>query len=75
MHGYRCLRGGRHQIKRVLFIAALTASRNRKTPLGAFYNRLIENGKKPMVALGALMRKIIVILNAKLRDHYAQQLS
>jgi len=69
------MRGGRDQIKRTLFIAALTASRNRKIPLGEFYNRLIAQGKKPVVALGALMRKMIVIINARLRDHYAQQLS
>lgn len=33
-----------------------------------FCKRLIANGKKPMVAIAALMRKIIVTLNARLRD-------
>ncbi len=75
MHGYRRMRGGRHQIRRCLFIAALSASRNHKKPLGAFYKRLIEQGKKPMIAIGALMRKIIVIANARLRDYYSLQLS
>jgi len=32
-----------------------------------FYQRLIANGKKPLVALTALMRKLIVICNARLR--------
>ena len=75
MRGYRRMRGGRAQVKKALFIAALTTARNRKTSLGAFYNRLIEQGKKPMAALGAIMRKIIVIINARLRDHFVLQLS
>ncbi|MFZ5929739.1 MAG: IS110 family transposase, partial [Pseudomonadota bacterium] len=33
------------------------------------YERLIGNGKKPMLALTAIMRKLITILNAKLRDY------
>ena len=32
------------------------------------YERLLQNGKKPMVAMSAVMRKMIVILNAKIRD-------
>ena len=51
-------------------MAALAASRT-KGPLRAFYQRLIENGKKPIVALSALMRKIIVIINANTRDELA----
>jgi transposase len=34
----------------------------------AFYKRLIANGKKPMVAIAAVMRKIVVTLNARLRE-------
>ncbi|RWC30494.1 MAG: IS110 family transposase, partial [Mesorhizobium sp.] len=33
-----------------------------------FYKRLITNGKMPMVAIAAVMRKIVVTLNARLRD-------
>ena len=36
-----------------------------------FFQRLVAAGKKPLVALTALMRKIIVIANAKLRDQIA----
>lgn len=36
-----------------------------KSKLGQFYRSLIAKGKKPIVALMALMRKIIVIANAK----------
>jgi transposase len=44
------------------------AARNSKSELKEFYEKLINKGKKKMVALVALMRKIIVIANAKLRD-------
>lgn len=65
--GYRKMRGGRDNIKPVLFMAAMAASRS-KGKLGEFHKRLIANGKKPMVAIAALMRKIIIIANAKLKD-------
>ena len=65
--GYRRMRGGRPNIRSNLFMAALAARRT-KGNLGIFYQRLINNGKPKLVALHALMRKIIVILNAKARD-------
>ena len=67
LKGYRKMRGGRPNVRSALFMAALAASRA-KGPLRQFYQRLVENGKKPIVAISAVMRKIIVILNAKLRD-------
>jgi transposase len=67
---YRRTRGGRPEIKRALFMAALSASRH-DTALSAFYKRLRENGKRPLVALTAVMRKMIVIANARLRDQLA----
>lgn len=66
-NGYRKTCGGRQNLKPILFLAAMTAARS-KSELGIFYKKLIANGKKPIVAIGALMRKIIVIANAKLRD-------
>ena len=65
--GYRKTRGGRPDVKRTLFMAALAASRG-KGALADTYRRLVANGKKPIVAVTALMRKIIVIANAKVRD-------
>ncbi|MCC7460625.1 MAG: IS110 family transposase [Proteobacteria bacterium] len=65
--GYRRTCGGRQNIKPILFLAAMTASRS-KSSLGDFYRNLLANGKKPIVAIVAVMRKIIVIANAKLRD-------
>lgn len=69
--GYRKTRGGRQNIKPILFMAALTASRS-KSQLGAFYQKLVLKGKKKMVALTALMRKILVIANAKLKAFIKQ---
>jgi len=65
--GYRSTRGGRADIKPILFMAAMTAARS-KSRLGEFYMHLVAAGKKKMVALTALMRKILVIANARLRD-------
>jgi len=65
--GHRQTRGGRQAIRSILFMAAMTAARS-KGKLGQFYQKLIANGKKKMVALTALMRKIVVIANAKIRD-------
>lgn len=64
--GYRRTGYGRYGIKPMLFLAAM-AARNSKSSLKEFYERLVANGKKKMVALTALMRKIITIANAKLR--------
>lgn len=68
--GYRRTGHGREGIKPILFLAAM-AARNSKSVLKDFYEKLIAKGKKKMVALTALMRKIIVIANAKLRDFAA----
>ena len=72
-NGYRRTCGGRSHIKPMLFIAAMTASRS-KSELGKFYKRLTAVGKKPIVALVAVMRKIIVIANAKIRDLHKQNI-
>ena len=67
---YRRTRGGRPEVKRTLFLAALTASRYNPALKDA-YQRLRAAGKKPLVAITALMRRLIVIANARLRDAYA----
>jgi transposase len=64
--GYRHIRGGRPEVKKVLFMAALSAARYHQT-LRPFYARLIAKGKKKLVALVAVMRKLLIICNAVLR--------
>ena len=66
LKGYRRIVRGREIIKPALFMAAM-AARNSHSGLGAFYTRLTGKGKNKMVALTALMRKIITIANAKLK--------
>lgn len=65
--GYRRITGDRSNIRRKLFTAAMAASRS-KSSLGAFYSDPIGRSKKKMVAITALMRKIIVIANARLKE-------
>lgn len=48
-------------------MAALVAIRHNPI-IEKFYNRLCEAGKTPKIALIACMRKIVVILNARIRD-------
>ena len=66
--GRRRIREGRPRIRRALFMAALTWVRRQQGPLWAFYDRLRRRGKPTFVALVALMRRLLVILNAILRD-------
>ncbi len=64
--GRRTVWGGRTSLKRALFMAAM-AARNHDPAMRAFFERLVHNGKPKMVAIVALMRKIVVIANAKVR--------
>jgi transposase len=68
MKGLRCIFGGRAAIRRVLYMAAQVGGRFNPV-LRAFKQRLIDAGKKPKVAIVAVMRKIVVTLNAMLRNN------
>ena len=59
--------GGRSAVRAVLYMAALTASRHNE-PLRAVYQRLLANGKAKAVALIAVARRLLTILNAMVRD-------
>lgn len=67
MRGKRTIRGGRPRIRQALFMAALSIIRY-DSPLKSFYDRLKQAGKPSKVALTALMRKLLTILNAIIRD-------
>lgn len=66
--GYRPIGHGRYAIRRMLYMAALVAMRFNQV-LKKMYERLIAKGKKPKVALVALMRKLVITMNAMLRDN------
>jgi len=67
MKGRRTIWGGRAPVRAVLYMAALVAVRHNPA-LRAFYLRLVAAGKAKKLALTAAMRKLLVILNAILRD-------
>jgi len=72
--GKSFIAGGRSYVRSVLFMAAMTAARCNPV-LKAFYERLIANGKPKMVALVAVARKLLTILNAILRDKKPWQIA
>jgi transposase len=59
--------GGRKSVRSALFLAAMVASRHNPT-LKLFRDRLVAAGKPKLVALIAVARKLLTILNAILRD-------
>jgi len=65
--GQRHIWGGRMAVRNVLYMAALAAFRFNPA-LKAFHRRLVAAGKKPKVAIVAVMRKMIGVLNAMLRE-------
>ena len=65
-HGRRRIAGGRFQLRRVLYMATLTATTHNPT-IKAHYQHLRAAGKLPKVALVACMRKLLTILNAMVR--------
>ena len=66
--GRRRVHGGRSEIRRVLYMATLTAARYNPA-IKAFYQRLLGAGKLPKVALVACMRKLLTTLNAMVKNN------
>ena len=70
MRGYRAIAGGHRRVRNVLYVATLSAARSNPA-IKEFYRRLRAKGKPAKVALVACMRRIAIILNARVRDHLA----
>jgi transposase len=66
--GKRRVKGGRPAVRHVLYMAAVSASRSNPY-IRSFYLSLIQRGKLKKVALIACMHKLLVILNAMVRDN------
>lgn len=66
--GKRRIAGGRTQVRCGLYMATLVATRHNPV-IRDFYQRLLAKGKLKLVALVACMRKLLVILNAMIRDN------
>lgn len=61
------IQGGRSGVRPPLYMAGLSAIRFNPV-IHAFYQHLISRGKLPKVAITACMRKLLIMLNAMLRD-------
>jgi transposase len=71
MLGARSVRGGRDRVREALYMASISAIRS-NPKLREFYKRLRAKGKPAKVAIIAVARKLIVILNAKMRCFYEE---
>lgn len=65
--GKEMIRGGRATLRSAIFMPALVAIRF-NAALKCKYRQLIESGKAPKVAITAVMRKLVLLANALLRD-------
>lgn len=68
--GRRHISGGRAEVRRVLYLAAMSGVRTNPV-LHAYYTRLVAAGKPRKVALIACAHKLLTILNAMARDQRA----
>lgn len=68
MRGKRTVHGGRASVRGALYMPTLVATRYNPV-IKAFYQHLVSLGKPKKVALTACMHKLLIILNAMLRDN------
>ena len=66
-NGLRYIQGGRKAVRNALYMAALAAARH-NPDLATFYKRLRDNGKKPKLALTAVMRKLVILANSLIKE-------
>lgn len=70
--GQRKIYGGRREVRRAIYMAALVASRHNDI-LRDFYQRLLAKGKPKKLALIAVMRKLLIHLNTLMKNHLREQ--
>jgi transposase len=68
LRGSRCIWGGRAEVRRVLYMATVAGVRSNPA-IRTFYLQLRARGKHAKPALTACMRKLLVIVNAMLRNN------
>lgn len=69
LRGKRAISGGRANVRRALHMPTLAAATRWNKDMMAFYQRLISRGKKHKVALTACMRKLLITLNAMVKNN------
>jgi transposase len=67
LRGHRTIIGGRRMVRTALYMPTISAIRFNPL-IRQFYDRLRAAGKPPKVAITACMRKLLILLNAILRD-------
>jgi len=67
-NGFRRIGGGRSAVRCALYMATLSAVRHDRI-LKEFYLRLLAAGKKPLVAMTACMRKLVILMNRLLKNN------
>jgi transposase len=72
--GKSFIAGGRASVRAAVFMGALVAKKHNPV-LKAFFDRLVAAGKPKMVALIAVARKLLTILNAIIRDNRSWQIA
>jgi transposase len=65
--GFRRISGGRGIVRCALYMATLSAVKHDRI-LKEFYQRLLTAGKKPLVAMTACMRKLVILMNRLLKN-------
>jgi transposase len=70
--GVRVIFGGRAIVRRVLYLAAISASRYNRD-MSLFYNRLTASGKPAKVALIAVARKLVLLANTLIAENRSWQ--
>ncbi|EAN1155716.1 transposase [Salmonella enterica subsp. diarizonae] len=65
--GKRCISGGRQDVRNVLYMGVMSATRFNPV-IKAFFDRLISNGKPKKLAYIACVHKLLRIINAMVRD-------
>jgi len=66
--GKSCIGGGRTAVRAAIFMGAMVAKKHNPV-LKTFFDRLVAAGKPKLVALIAVARKLLIILNAIVRDN------
>ena len=68
MRGRRTTGGGRTEVRTALYMPTLVAIRHNPL-IHKFYERLLKNGKAKMTAVVACMRKLVILLNAIIKQN------
>ncbi|MFH1071538.1 MAG: transposase, partial [Candidatus Glassbacteria bacterium] len=68
LRGKRMISGGRADVRKALYMATIVASRHNPY-IRNFYQKLIQAGKPKKLALTACSRKLLILLNAILKNN------